>query len=318
MTAVGTAAAGTPGAGETDEVDLTFALPMYNEEGIVHEAVTRVLKAGAESGRSYEVLAVDDGSSDRTPELLAGLQDTHDRFRWVQLRPNCGQPASSKAALLAARGRMVAVLDADLQTPPELVPRLADALESAGPYTAAVFGTTSTRRRKDPVRLLAGQAVFYFVQTRLSRNPIPHGASSFFVMRRDAAHRVARLRFTKGNVGSVLAALGLGIEAVTYDKPASYRADSRLGLRGHVEEAVGSLALTGVLSRCGGTAAALGAAAAAASRLRGRSRARTAAYLAGAGMGLVAAGAAESFLRTSLTDSDTELPIFAGTSGDPA
>ncbi|MGW5115831.1 glycosyltransferase, partial [Streptomyces noursei] len=100
---------GTSADGD-QRVDLTFAIPMYNEEEIVREAVRRVLEAGAHSGRSFEVLVVDDGSQDATPNLLADLKRAHPRLRWVQLRPNCGQPAASKAGLIAARGRMVAVV----------------------------------------------------------------------------------------------------------------------------------------------------------------------------------------------------------------
>ncbi|MFJ4688931.1 glycosyltransferase [Streptomyces sp. NPDC088789] len=292
-------------------MDLTFAIPMYNEEEVAGETVTRVLKAGVDSGRRFEVLAVDDGSTDGTARVLAELAATHEHFRWVQLRPNCGQPAASKAGMLAARGRMVAVLDADLQTPPELVPRLADRLEQAGPETVAVFGTTSTAHRDDPARLMAGQAVFYFLQTRLSRSPIPHGASSFFVMRADTARHVAGLRFTKGNVGAVLAALGLSMESVGYEKPASYREESRLGLRGHVEEGLGSLALTGALTRCAAATVAAGLGAVALTRRGPLARGG----LATAGLGLLGLGAAEGFARRSLTDSPAPLPVHPGEPG---
>ncbi|MFE6692128.1 glycosyltransferase [Streptomyces sp. NPDC057743] len=296
-----------------EKVDLTFATPMYNDEQIVREAIRRVLNAGERSSRSFEVLVVDDGSQDATPRLLADLKRAHPRLRWVQLRPNCGQTAASKAGMTAARGRMVAVLDADLQTPPELVPALAAVLESAGPEVAAVFGTTSTRKRDDPTRLLIGQAVFYFLQTRLGRNRLPHGASSFFVMRREAARHLAGLRFTKGNIAAVLSALGMDAECVSYTKPASYRDGSRLGLRGRVEEAVGSLALTGVLSRLAATGATLAPCAA----LRARRARRTGALpLVGAGLCLLSLAAAEHFTRRSLAASAAPLPLFEGGTDD--
>ncbi|MFE1441616.1 glycosyltransferase [Streptomyces sp. NPDC058739] len=291
-----------------DRVDLSFVIPMYNEEDIAREAVERAVTVGKNWGRSFEVLAVDDGSSDSTARVLAELRSTTPEFRWVQLRPNCGQPASSKAGMIAARGDVVCVLDADMQTPPEIVPQLVAALDQAGPEVAAVFGVTSTRERDDPARLLVGQAVFYFLETTFGKHPIPHGASSFFVMRQDVARRLGRLTFTKGNVGAIMAALGLGMRTVNYVKPKSYRDDSRLGLRGHVEEAVGSLALTGVLTRFGIT----GGAVAALTARRSRSRlARTAAGVtAVAALGSVAA--AEWFNRRSLRVATTELPIFEG------
>ncbi|MGW1492269.1 glycosyltransferase [Streptomyces sp. NPDC002402] len=291
-----------------DSVDLSFVIPMYNEEDIAREAVERAVKVGKNWGRSFEVLAVDDGSSDSTPRILAELRATTPEFRWVQLRPNCGQPASSKAGMIAARGAMVCVLDADMQTPPEIVAQLVAALEQTGPEVAAVFGVTSTRKRDDPTRLLVGQAVFYFLETRFGRHPIPHGASSFFVMRQDVARRLGNLTFTKGNVGAIMAALGLDMQTVTYVKPKSYREDSRLGLKGHVEEAVGSLALTGVLTRFG----VVGGALAAVAGVRSRSRwfRVAAAVTAATSFGSVAA--AERFNRRSLQVATTELPIFEG------
>ncbi|MFE9913410.1 glycosyltransferase [Streptomyces clavifer] len=293
-----------------DEVAVSFVIPMYNEAEIAREAVERVLKVGAEWGRTFEVLAVDDGSSDGTPEVLKQLKSTEKNFRWIQLRPNCGQPASSKAGMLSARGRMVVVLDADLQTPPEFVPELVDALDRAGPEVVAVFGVTSTTKRDDPLRLLIGQAVFYFLETRLGRVSISHGASSFFVMRRSTARQIGRLAFTKGNVGAIMAALGMGMETVSYVKPKSYRDESRLGLKGHVEEALGSLALTGVLSRFGWTAAGFSAYKAA----RGIRRSRRLALLSlgVAGISVVGVAAVESFNRRSLRISSNELPIFEG------
>ncbi|WP_406301400.1 glycosyltransferase [Streptomyces sp. NBC_00885] len=291
-----------------DGVDLSFVIPMYNEEDIAREAVERAVKVGKNWGRSFEVLAVDDGSTDSTPRVLAELRATTPEFRWVQLRPNCGQPASSKAGMIAARGAMVCVLDADMQTPPEIVAQLVAALEQTGPEVAAVFGVTSTRKRDDPTRLLVGQAVFYFLETRFGRHPIPHGASSFFVMRQDVARRLGNLTFTKGNVGAIMAALGLDMQTVTYVKPKSYRDDSRLGLKGHVEEAVGSLALTGVLTRFG----VVGGALAALAGVRSRSRWFRVAAAVTAATSLGSVAAAERFNRRSLQVATTELPIFEG------
>lgn len=235
------------------ELDLTFVIPMYNESEIARAAVDRTLRVGHDLGRPFEVLAVDDGSTDSTAQVLAELRATRENFRWVQLQRNCGQPDATKAGMLAARGATIAVVDADLQMPPEVVPQLLIALEDGDPHVAAVFGVTSTRQRDDPLRLLIGQAVFYFLETRFGRHRIPHGASSFFVMRRDVARRVGSLPFRSGNIGAVLAALGVEMGTVSYVKSKSARDESRLGLRGHVDEAIASLALTGVFSQCART-----------------------------------------------------------------
>jgi dolichol-phosphate mannosyltransferase len=270
---------------------------MYNEAEIARSTVGRLLAAGEATGREFEVLAVDDGSRDATAAILAGLAAADPRVRTVGFARNQGHFPATQAGLGHARGEVVVVLDADLQTPPELIPELVATLERAPPEVAAVFGVTSTR--DDPALLLAGQAVFYFLQTRLSRNPIPRGASSFFGIRREAGRRIARLPLRSGNVGAVVAALGLGAESVLYAKPASYRHDSRLGLRGHLREAIGAFALTGVLARLSGLGAGLALLGAAAAWAGGRPG-WTAAALGAAAAGAAAAAASERFLRRSL------------------
>lgn len=305
-------------AQQSDDIAISMVIPMYNEQDIAREAVSRVLRVGEQLGRSYEVLAIDDGSSDATPAVLAELRATEPNFRWIQLRPNCGQPDSSKAGMLSARGRAVVVLDADLQTPPEVVPELLAALEAAPPEVVAVFGVTSTTQRDDPLRLLVGQAVFYFLEDRFGRHPMPHGASSFFVMRAEVARRIARLPFRSGNIGAVVAALGLVADSRFYVKPRSYREDSRLGLSGHVREAVGSLALTGVLPRFGWAGAAVGVPVGAVLLATGASATAAVALGAAAGCAAVAVGS-QLFARRALDSTrPSAIPMFEGEPSRPA
>jgi polyisoprenyl-phosphate glycosyltransferase len=307
-----TAGEPTPQQRDADaRIELTFVIPMYNEAESAREAVERTLGVGRETGRSFEVLAVDDGSTDATPVVLAELRATENGFRWLQLRHNCGQPDATKAGLLKARGAAVAVLDADLQMPPEVVPELLAELERLPPSVAAVFGVTSTGERDDPLRLRAGSALLYFLETRFGRHAIPHGASSFFVMRRDVARRVSGLPFRSGNIGALLAALDLEMGTVHYVKPKSTRTDSRLGLSGHVEEAVASLALTGVFSSFAGAGIALAASAGALARPRRRRLFSVA--VAGGLLSSALLVASKLFVRRALDpNGSADLPIVEG------
>jgi polyisoprenyl-phosphate glycosyltransferase len=279
------------------EPRLSIVVPMYNEAEIARDTVARLLAAGESTCRDFEVLAVDDGSRDGTAAILAELAAADPRVRTVGFARNQGHFPATQAGLEHARGEVIVVLDADLQTPPELIPELVETLERAPAEVTTVFGVTSTR--DDPPVLLAGQAVFYFLQTRLSRNPIPRGASSFFSIRRDVARRIARLPLRSGNVGAVVAALGLAAESVLYAKPASYRHDSRLGLRGHLREAIGSFALTGVLTRLAAVAAGLALVAAAAGFASRHPEWATAALVVALASTAVAVGS-ERFVRRSL------------------
>lgn len=119
---------GMSGHQETDRPGpaVSVVIPVYNEEAnleALYERLERVLDGLA---RPYEVIFVDDGSRDRSLEILCRLQEKYDAVRVIQLNRNYGQHAAVFAGLDHARGDVIVTLDADLQNPPEEIPRLLD------------------------------------------------------------------------------------------------------------------------------------------------------------------------------------------------
>lgn len=104
--------------------DVSVVIPCYNEELNIPALTGRLFKTLDQLGRSYEVIFIDDGSRDRTLELL--VQGTKDRpnVRVIELARNSGQHPAIFAGLAASRGHAVVTLDADLQNPPEEIPKL--------------------------------------------------------------------------------------------------------------------------------------------------------------------------------------------------
>jgi dolichol-phosphate mannosyltransferase len=103
---------------------LSVVAPVYNEQELLESFYARV--CGALTGLGFELILVDDGSSDRTPELLSRLADNDPRVRVVYLSRNFGHQTALTAGLDHARGDAVVMLDADLQDPPELIPTMLD------------------------------------------------------------------------------------------------------------------------------------------------------------------------------------------------
>ncbi|MGD1996064.1 MAG: glycosyltransferase family 2 protein [Anaerolineae bacterium] len=127
-------------------VDLSVVLPVYNEGGnlpVLHAELSAVLE---QLGRSYEIVAVDDGSSDESMEILRRLQADDSHLRIISFRRNFGQTAAFAAGFDYARGRMVITMDADGQNDPADIPRLLKAMEE-GEYDI-VSGWR--RERKEP------------------------------------------------------------------------------------------------------------------------------------------------------------------------
>lgn len=107
-----------------DEPYLSLVIPAYNEQENVAFLLERVGAAMEQTGRSFEVIIVDDGSTDQTPKLL---QDAMTRLPWLRvlrMAANKGQSAAFDAGFKAARGQVIATIDADLQNDPEEIPRL--------------------------------------------------------------------------------------------------------------------------------------------------------------------------------------------------
>ena len=110
--------------------DISVVVPVYNEIGNLESLVERVRATLDDIGLSWELLAVDDGSTDGSGERLDEMAKTEERIRVLHFQENCGQSAGLDAGFKHARGRLLALLDADLQTYPEDLPKLIDTLES--------------------------------------------------------------------------------------------------------------------------------------------------------------------------------------------
>ncbi|HSB70813.1 MAG TPA: glycosyltransferase [Candidatus Methylomirabilis sp.] len=108
------------------EPDVSVVIPVYNEEGNLEPLSERLHRVLTGVGRPFEVIFVDDGSRDRSLEILRRLQEKHKEFRVIQLNRNYGQHAAVFAGLDHTRGGVIVTLDADLQNPPEEIPRLLD------------------------------------------------------------------------------------------------------------------------------------------------------------------------------------------------
>jgi glycosyltransferase involved in cell wall biosynthesis len=126
--------------------DISVVVPMKNEAPNVVELYEELTAALEAFGRSYEILAIDDGSKDETFTLLAGLQESDSRLRVFRLRRNFGQTAAFACGFANARGRYIVTLDGDRQNDPRDIAGMVDLLER----TPADLVAGWRKDRKDP------------------------------------------------------------------------------------------------------------------------------------------------------------------------
>ena len=125
-------------------LDLSIVLPVYNEAGSLPGLIPELTAVLGQLGHSYEIVAVDDGSSDDSVAILRRLQEQESHLRIVQFRRNFGQTAAFAAGFDYARGAIIITIDADGQNDPADIPRLLEVMEE-GDYDL-VSGWRQNRR----------------------------------------------------------------------------------------------------------------------------------------------------------------------------
>ncbi len=138
------------------DIQISLVIPVFNEENNLPALMARTLPVMRAMKRAFEVILIDDGSRDRSLEILKEFARKEPEVRIVELTRNYGQHAAILAGFSMVRGRMVVTLDADLQNPPEEIPRLIETME-AGDFD--VVGTIRRGRKDSLFRILPSKIV---------------------------------------------------------------------------------------------------------------------------------------------------------------
>jgi dolichol-phosphate mannosyltransferase len=124
---------------------LSVVVPVKNEAGNILPLIAEIEAACAPLG-SFEILYVDDGSDDATPDELAAAQATRPHLRVIRHAESCGQSAAVRSGARAARAPLIATIDGDGQNDPAFIPALVAALEAAGPACGLCAGQRTSRK----------------------------------------------------------------------------------------------------------------------------------------------------------------------------
>ena len=156
---------------------ISLIVPCYNEEEVLpyfYQAFCEI----AEKLKEYdlEVIFVNDGSKDRTLEIVKGFATEDARVKYISFSRNFGKEAAIYAGFEHASGDYIAMLDADLQDPPELLPEMIHAIKEEGYDSAATRRVT--RKGEPPVRSFFARR-FYGLMNRISTTEIMDGARDY-------------------------------------------------------------------------------------------------------------------------------------------
>lgn len=178
---------------------LSVVLPIYDEREGIEQLLSQVSAALGKTGHSYELVCVDDGSTDGSAEALDKARATRSELRVIHLSRNFGKDAALSAGLDAARGEAVIVMDADLQHPPQLLPELVARWEQG---YHVVSGVKRDRGRESWA--YRGMATVFNQLMGGAAGASFHGASDFKLLDRQVVDAVSELpektRFFRGLV----------------------------------------------------------------------------------------------------------------------
>ena len=184
---------------------ISIIVPCYNEEECVN-AFYKELKLNIDKLKDidYEVIFVNDGSKDRTLELVKDLVEKDNNVKYISFSRNFGKEAAMYAGLKNSTGDYVAIMDADLQDPPSLLEEMLKALREEGYDSVAT--RRFTRKGEPPVRSFFAR-MFYKIINKMSKTDIVDGARDYRLMKRKMVNAIIEMaeynRFSKGIFGWV-------------------------------------------------------------------------------------------------------------------
>jgi len=165
-------------------IEYSFVIPVYNEQenlAALHNEVGKVID---QINRSCEVIWVDDGSSDRSLEIIKDMVKQHQRHRFISFEKNCGQSAALAAGFSAANGKYVITMDSDLQNNPMDIIKMLPHLETYDMVTGWRKDRHDTRWKKFSSRFANG------IRNRLSRETIKDTGCSLKIMKTDYLKKI--------------------------------------------------------------------------------------------------------------------------------
>lgn len=183
-----------------NEIKYSVVVPVYNEQEVVEESYKRLKKVMEGVGEPYEIIFVNDGCYDRTPDILERICDQDPAIKLITFSRNFGHQIAISAGMDFARGRAIAVIDADLQDPPELIP---DMIEQWKKGFDVVYGKRLKRKGEGLFKRITA-ALFYRFLRRMTSVNIPVDVGDFRLIDRKVCEAMKRLkeknRFVRGLV----------------------------------------------------------------------------------------------------------------------
>lgn len=208
---------------------VSIVIPMYYEEEVAkecYEKVSNVLKSLKEK-YDYEIIFVNDGSKDKTLEILEDIAKDDKRAKIISFSRNFGHQAAVTAGLKEVSGDAIVIIDADLQDPPELIPQMLELWEQGN---EVIYGKRKTRKGESAFKLLTAK-MFYKTLNALSDVEIPKDTGDFRLVDRKVVDVINSLPEHNKFLRGLFSWVGFKQEAYEYERQERYAGKTKYPLK---------------------------------------------------------------------------------------
>lgn len=208
-------------------VAISAVVPLFNEELVVDELLQRLSQALEAVNTSFEIILVDDGSTDQTLSKLLLAQKKERRIRVIQLSKNFGHQAAFTAGLSIASGEVVVMLDGDLQDPPELIPDFYDKLRTDADLDV-VYGKRNSRKEKASRGFLT--RLFHKIFKKIMRSESIDNVGNFAMFRGNVKDAVLTYSEKTRYLPGIRMHVGFRQVAILYDRDERFAGKTKMSL----------------------------------------------------------------------------------------
>ncbi len=215
----------------------SLIIPIYNEEETIPELYRRVSAVMDSLDDSVELILINDGSRDRSLNLMRQLQERDARVCYISFARNFGHQAAVTAGLNFARGQVIVVLDADLQDPPELIPKMIESWQ-AGYHV--VYAQRTKRKKESWFKRLTAY-VFYRLLRQLADVDIPADTGDFCLMDRQVVDVLNSMPERNRYIRGLRAWIGFRQTAVKFERDPRFAGEVKYTFKKSLALAINSL-----------------------------------------------------------------------------
>lgn len=220
-------------------IDISVVIPIYNEQQSIPELYNRLVEAVSQITKKYELIFVNDGSSDNSIQELINLSKNDNSVFYIEFSRNFGHQIAVTAGLEASKGKAIVIIDGDLQDPPELIPEMYSKYKEG---FDVVYAKRSSRKGESIFKKITAK-IFYRILKKITSIDIPLDTGDYRLIDRKVVHYLNEMKEQNKFLRGQIAWLGFKQTAVTF-----HRDKRKYGKTGYSVSKMLQFALDGITS----------------------------------------------------------------------